>query len=172
MRKRREFTNAFKSEAVRLAERGDVPVAPTCWPATSPPRPTTRCGRAMRSALERGLTLRALEIAQRRPAPGLIHHSERGFQYACGDYQSALNEQAMVPSMSRKGDCWDNAPKESFFGTLKCELGLHEMRLPRQQAHRTAFEHIEIFYNRQRLHWSLGYLSPADFEMQSSAKAA
>jgi len=86
----------------------------------------------MQSTLERSLTVRALEmaIAQRRPAPGLIHHSDRNVQYACGDYQTALNEQGMIPSMSRKGDCWDNAPKESFFGTLKCELGLHGIRLP------------------------------------------
>jgi transposase InsO family protein len=131
-------------------------------------------GWAMQSTLERSLTLRALEmaIAQRRPAPGLIHHSDRGVQYACGDYQSALHEQQMIPSMSRKGDCWDNAPKESFFGTLKCELGLHGIRPPREQARRKVFEYIEVFYNRQRLHSSLGYLPPVAFEMQSAARAA
>jgi len=131
-------------------------------------------GWAMQSTLERSLTLRALEmaIAQRRPAPGLIHHSDRGVQYACGDYQTALNEQGMVPSMSRKGDCWDNAPKESFFGTLKCELGLHGLRPPREQAHRKLFEYIEVFYNRQRLHSSLGYQTPVAFEMQSAARTA
>ena len=131
-------------------------------------------GWAMQSTLERSLTLRALEmaIAQRRPAPGLIHHSDRGVQYACGDYQTALNEQGMVPSMSRKGDCWDNAPGESFFGTLKCELGLHGLRPPREQAHRKLFEYIEVFYNRQRLHSSLGYQSPAAFESAEWAQAA
>jgi len=131
-------------------------------------------GWAMQSTLERSLTLNALKmaIAQRRPAPGLIHHSDRGVQYACGDYQTVLNQQQMIPSMSRKGDCWDNAPKESFFGTLKCELGLHGLRPPREHAHRKVFEYIEVFYNRQRLHSSLGYLSPADFERQSTAKAA
>ena len=131
-------------------------------------------GWAMQSTLERSLTLRALEmaIAQRQPAPGLIHHSDRGVQYACGDYQTALHEQQMIPSMSRKGDCWDNAPKESFFGTLKCELGLHGLRPSREHAHRKVFEYIEVFYNRQRLHSSLGYLSPAAFESQSTAEAA
>lgn len=131
-------------------------------------------GWAMQSSLERSLTLRALEMAisQRRPSPGLIHHSDRGSQYACGDYQTALGRQGIVPSMSRKGDCWDNAPKESFFGTLKSELGLHDLRPSREHAHRKVFEYIEVFYNRQRLHSSLGYLSPAAFEMQSAAEAA
>ena len=131
-------------------------------------------GWAMQSTLERSLTLKALEmaIAQRRPAPGLIHHSDRGVQYACADYQAALARQGMVPSMSRKGDCWDNAPKESFFGTLKCELCYHWSRPPRAEARREVFEYLEVFYNRRRLHSSLGYQSPVVFEMQSAAKAA
>ena len=131
-------------------------------------------GWAMQSTLERSLTLNALEmaIAQRQPAPGLIHHSDRGVQYACGDYQTALQGQQMIPSMSRKGDCWDNAPKESFFGTLKCELGLHGLRPPREQIRRELFEYIEVFYNRQRLHSSLGYQAPVAFEMHSAAEAA
>ena len=131
-------------------------------------------GWAMQSTLARSLTLNALEmaIAQRRTAPGLIHHSDRGVQYACGDYQAALNQQQIIPSMSRKGDCWDNAPKESFFGTLKCELGLHGLRPSREHAHRKVFEYIEVFYNRQRLHSSLGYLSPAEFEAADWAEAA
>ena len=130
-------------------------------------------GWAMQSSLERSLTLRALEMAigQRRPAPGLIHHSDRGSQYACSDYQAALQRHRMTPSMSRKGDVWDNAPKESFFGTLKCELGLHGFRLPRNHARRKVFEYIEVFYHRQRLHSTLGYLSPAAFELQSRANA-
>ena len=131
-------------------------------------------GWAMQSTLERSLTRRALGMAitQRRPRPGLIHHSDRGVQYACGDYQTALNEQGMIPSMSRPGDCWDNAPQESFFGTLQCELGLHALRLPRAELRRNVFEYIEVFYNRQRLHSSLGYLSPATFEIQSAVKMA
>jgi putative transposase len=131
-------------------------------------------GWALQSSLERSLTLKALEMAitQRRPTPGLIHHSDRGVQYACGDYQSALQRQGMIPSMSRKGDCWDNAPKESFFGTLKCELSWHDSRPSRAEAHRKVFEYIEVFYNRQRLHSSLGYLSPVEFELQYTAKVA
>ncbi len=131
-------------------------------------------GWAMQSSLQRSLTLRALEMAmaQRRPAPGLIHHSDRGSQYACGDYQAALERRGMLPSMSRKGGCWDNAPGESFFGTLKCELVHHWSRPPRHRARREVFEYIEVFYNRQRLHSSLGYQSPVAFEMQSTAKAA
>ena len=131
-------------------------------------------GWAMQSTLERSLTLRALEmaVAQRRPGPGLIHHSDRGSQYACSDYQAALQRRGMLPSMSRKGDVWDNAPGESLFGTLKCELVHHWSRPPRDQARREVFDFIEVFYNRQRLHSSLGYLSPAAFEMHSTAKAA
>jgi transposase InsO family protein len=130
-------------------------------------------GWAMQSSLERSLTLRALEmaVAQRRPGPGLVHHSDRGSQYACGDYQAALDRHGMLPSMSRKGDVWDNAPKESFFGTLKCELDLHGFRPPRGQARRKVFEYIEVFYNRQRLHSSLGYQTPVAFELQSRANA-
>ena len=131
-------------------------------------------GWAMQSTLERSLTLRALQMAvsQRRPEPGLIHHSDRGSQYACGDYQAALRRRGMLPSMSRKGDCWDNAPGKSLFGTLKCELVHHWGRPPRDQARREVFDFVEVFYNRQRLHSSLGYLSPADIESQSTAKAA
>jgi transposase InsO family protein len=131
-------------------------------------------GWAMQSTLERSLTLRALEMAvsQRRPDPGLIHHSDRGSQYACGDYQKALQRRGLLPSMSRKGDCWDNAPGESLFGTLKCELVHHWGRPSRDRARREVFDFIEVFYNRQRLHSSLGYLSPADFESQSVAEAA
>lgn len=131
-------------------------------------------GWAMQSTLERSLTLKALEmaVAQRRPDPGLIHHSDRGSQYACGDYQKALQRRGLLPSMSRKGDCWDNAPGESLFGTLKCELVHHWGRPSREQARREVFDFIEVFYNRQRLHSSLGYLSPVDFERQSAAEAA
>ena len=129
-------------------------------------------GWAMEPTLERRLTLKALEMAvtQRRPGPGLIHHSDRGSQYACSDYQALLTRHGMLCSMSRKGDVWDNAPKESFFGTLKCELG--QNRHPtREQARREVFDYIEVFYNRQRLHSSLGYQAPAAFEM-TTAKTA
>jgi len=131
-------------------------------------------GWAMQPTLERSLTLRALQmaIAQRRPAPGLLHHSDRGVQYACADYQRLLEGHRIIPSMSRQGDVWDNAPQESFFGTLKGELVHHLGRLSRNDAHREVFDFIEVFYNRQRLHSSLGYLSPVEFERLSMVKAA
>jgi putative transposase len=130
-------------------------------------------GWSMQPTLERSLTLSALEMAisQRQPGPGLIHHSDRGSQYACGDYQAMLRRHGMLPSMSRKGNVWDNAPKESFFGSLKCELVHHWARPPRDQARRLVFDYIEVFYNRQRLHSTLGYQSPVAFEMQSVANA-
>jgi putative transposase len=130
-------------------------------------------GWAMQPTLERSLTLSALHMAisQRQPGPGLIHHSDRGSQYACADYQAMLGRHGMLPSMSRKGNVWDNAPKESFFGSLKCELVHHWARPPRDHARRQVFDYIEVFYNRQRLHSSLGYQSPVSFEMLSAAKA-
>lgn len=129
-------------------------------------------GWSMQSTLERSLTLSALHMAisHRQPAPGLIHHSDRGSQYACGDYQALLGRHGMLCSMSRKGNVWDNAAKESFYGSLKCELVHHWARPPRDHARRQVFDYIEVFYNRQRLHSTLGYTSPADFEMQSVAK--
>ncbi len=122
-------------------------------------------GWAMASTLERRLTLQALAMAvgQCQPDPGLIHHSDRGRQYACGDYQSALAQQGMICSMSRKGDPWDNAPQESFFGTLKTELVHDWSRPPREHARREVFNYIEVFYNRQRLHSALGYQTPVGF---------
>lgn len=131
-------------------------------------------GWAMQPTLERSLTLSALEMAisQRQPAAGVIHHSDRGSQYACGDYQAALRRHGMIPSMSRKGDVWDNAPKESFYASLKSELVHTWARPTRDQARRQVFDYIEVFYNRQRLHSSLGYQPPVAFEMQAATKTA
>jgi putative transposase len=130
-------------------------------------------GWAMQSTLHRSLTLKALEMAirQRQPGPGLIHHSDRGSQYACADYQAKLTQRGLVCSMSGKGDPWDNAPKESFFGTLKTELVHDWSHPPRAQARREVFDYIEIFYNRQRLHSALGYQTPVGF-VSASARAA
>jgi transposase InsO family protein len=127
-------------------------------------------GWSMQATLAHQLPLEALKMAvgQRHPAPGLLHHSDRGVQYACQDYQTALADYGMLPSMSRKGDVWDNAPQESFYGTLKTELALPRWAT-HAQARREVFDYIEVFYNRQRLHSSLGYQSPADFEEQSVA---
>lgn len=122
-------------------------------------------GWAMQPTLTRHLTLSALQMAitQRQPAPGLIHHSDRGSQYACFDYQEALRGAGMLCSMSRKGDPWDNAPQESFYRSLKCEL-THRRHQTHAQARREVFDYIEVFYNRQRLHSALGYQSPVAFE--------
>src|SRR3954467_14793289 len=101
--------------------------------------------------------------------PGLMHHSDRGSQYAAGAYQKQLTKHGIVCSMSRKGNCWDNAPMESFFHTLKTELVHHRDYLTRDEARRDIFEYIEVFYNRQRRHSTLGYLSPAQFEVTALA---
>jgi len=131
-------------------------------------------GWSMNERLDRGLVLDALSMAvgRRKPKPGLIHHSDRGSQYASIEYQSALAKQGMLCSMSRKGDCWDNAVAESFFSTLKTERVHHRLYRSRDEARRDIFEYIEVFYNRVRLHSTLGYLSPAQFESAALANAA
>lgn len=125
-------------------------------------------GWAVSERITRELTLNALEMAvgRRRPLPGLLHHSDRGSQYASGDYQAVLTAEGIVCSMSRRGNCWDNAVAESFFATLKVEL-VHDARWATRQAARAElFEYIEVFYNGQRRHSALGYLSPRAFERQ------
>lgn len=106
----------------------------------------------------------AMAIAQRHPPAGLMHHSDRGSQYASGAFQRMLSAHGMVCSMSRRGEVYDNAVMESFYATFKREL-VHEARYAtREDARKAIFEWIEVFYNRQRLHSSLGYRSPADYE--------
>lgn len=125
-------------------------------------------GWAMSDRITRELTLDALDMAlvRRRPRPGLLHHSDRGSQYASGDYQDALAADGLVCSMSRRANCWDNAVAESFFATVKVELA-HDARWETRAAARLAlFEYIEVFYNGQRRHSALGYLSPRAFERQ------
>jgi transposase InsO family protein len=123
-------------------------------------------GWAMGNSLERGLCLTALRMAleTRRPAPGLVHHSDRGTQYASADYQQLLEDHGLVCSMSRRGNCWDNAVAESFFSTLKTELVGERVFKTRGEATQAVFEYVEAFYNQKRLHSSIGYRSPADFE--------
>jgi len=123
-------------------------------------------GWAMADHLRAELCLEALGMAleSRRPVEGLLHHSDRGVQYACDAYQTLLQEEGLVCSMSRRGNCWDNAAMESFFGTLKRELIYQEHYLTRSEARRAIFQYIEIFYNRQRRHSALGYKSPVAFE--------
>ncbi|SMN12545.1 Mobile element protein [uncultured Candidatus Thioglobus sp.] len=109
-----------------------------------------------------------MAIAKRRIETAIIIHSDQGSTYASGDYQRLLSQNNMLPSMSRKGECYDNAVAESFFGTLKTELVDDEDYLTRQQAKQSLFEYIEVFYNRKRRHSYLGYLSPNEFERASA----
>jgi len=127
-------------------------------------------GWAMRDHLRQELTIAALTMAIQRQRPGrrLIHHSDRGSQYAAGAYRQRLKANGIVASMSRKGNCWDNAPMESWFHTLKTELVHHTHYLGREAARRELFAYIEGYYNRQRLHSALGYLTPEQAELQAA----
>ena len=103
---------------------------------------------------------------RRRPAPGLVHHSDQGNQYRATLYQTLLARRGVVPSMSRKGNCYNNAPVESFFSSLKNEVVHHRQFQNQAEARYAIAEYIEVFYNRQRLHQALGYRSPEEFERQ------
>lgn len=105
-----------------------------------------------------------MALARHNPPAGLLHHSDRGSQYASHEYQALLTRHGIVPSMSRKGNCWDNAPTESFFSSLKTELIHDQVYLTRAAARHSVFDYIEVFYNRIRRHSALDYLSPAEFE--------
>lgn len=128
-------------------------------------------GWSMGERMTRDLALDALSMAirQRKPPEGLIHHSDRGVQYASDDYQRLLSEHGMICSMSRKGDCWDNAAMESFFGSMKTECTHHRRYHSRSEARRDTFHYTEVFYNNERLHSTLGYRSPAAFELFKAA---
>lgn len=123
-------------------------------------------GWSMADHMETDLVSDALKMAlmRRQPRDGLLHHSDRGVQYASDSYQHLLQSHGMVGSMSGKADCWDNAAMESFWSTLKTELVHHEQYATRAEAQASIFEYIEVFYNRQRLHSSIGYQSPEAFE--------
>ena len=124
-------------------------------------------GWSMAEHLESDLAGDALRMALLQRAPRgreLLHHSDRGVQYASEDYQQLLKHKGIEISMSGRGDCYDNAMMESFWATLKSELVHHRSYATREQARQSIFEYIEVFYNRKRLHSSLGYLSPESFE--------
>jgi putative transposase len=125
-------------------------------------------GWAMRHTLDQHLALDALTmaLAQRRPAPGLLHHTDRGGQYAARAYRARLATAGLIPSMSRRGNCWDNAVAESFFATLKRELIDRTVWLTRDIVRSAIFQYIEGWYNPRRRHSALGYLSPVAFEAQ------
>lgn len=123
-------------------------------------------GWAMSDRMTKELALSALRMAvlKRRPARGLVHHTDRGSQYACGAYRQLLSAHGIVASMSRKGNCWDNAVSESFFHSLKTEMIFFEEFETRAEAMSKIFEWIEVFYNRQRIHSTLGNKTPEQFE--------
>lgn len=125
-------------------------------------------GWAMSERIDTALVLRALQMAlrARRPAPGLIHHTDRGAIYAAQEYRAQLRTYGVAPSMGRTGDCYDNAVAESFFSTVKNELTAAQHYASRQAARTALFEYIEAFYNRQRIHQSLGYRTPQHVEDQ------
>jgi len=125
-------------------------------------------GWALSSSLSHDMVVTALKraIRRRRPGKGLVFHSDRGVQYACNDFREELDKYGFIQSMSRKGDCWDNAVAESFFGIMKTELVYHERYEGHQDTLHSIFEYIEVFYNRQRRHSTLGYLCPAEYEKQ------
>ncbi len=127
-------------------------------------------GWAVRSRLTRDLVIAALRqaIVQRRPPAGLLHHSDRGSQYASGEYRAILRQHGMIASMSGKGNCYDNAAMESCFKTVKVEWVYRRSYQLRREVTPDLFEYIEMFYNRKRRHSALGYQSPVDFETQTA----
>jgi transposase InsO family protein len=129
-------------------------------------------GWAMGKEHDAELVKEALRMAliQRQPGAGLVHHSDRGSEYASKSYQGLLHQHNIQISMSRKGDCYDNAPMESFWGTLKEEGVGKVIFQSRKEAKTAIFDYIEVFYNRKRRHSSLGYLSPVDFEKQGEQR--
>jgi len=129
-------------------------------------------GWALSAINDRHLTIRALDSALRRRCPetGLLHHSDQGCTYASEDYQKILDAHGITCSMSRRGNCYDNAAMESWNSTFKCELSEHFESPADTKA--KVFDHIEVFYNQQRRHSSLGYLSPAEFERRASESAS
>lgn len=127
-------------------------------------------GWAMADHMQASLVNDALLMAlwQRKPKPGLLWHTDRGSQYASASHRQVLADHGIIQSMSRKGNCWDNAVSESFFHTLKVEQVHHLRFTTKEVAKQTLFEYIEVFYNRQRMHSANDYLSPADFEKKMS----
>ena len=118
--------------------------------------------------MTRDLVVKALNIAimRHRPPEGVIHHSDRGVQYCSKEYQELLNKHKFICSMSRKGNCYDNACAETFFSTIKTELIYLERFQTREEARRAIFDYIEVFYNRKRKHAALGYISPINYVRQ------
>jgi putative transposase len=127
-------------------------------------------GWSLAYSLQSSLVQEALQraLALRRPAPGLLHHSDRGLQYASGPFQALLHNAQILPSMSNSGNCYDNATMESFWSTIKTELISHHSFTDLLQAHASIAEYIHDFYNPKRLHSALGFKSPVEFEQHST----
>ena len=157
----------FKIERPNTVWLADITYVPTDegWLYVAAVKDMATCeivGWGMEATLHSPVAERALEMAiqRHRPPEGLVHHSDRGVQYASGPYRKILNRHKLVASMSRKGNCLDNAPMESFFGSLKTEL-VHRTRFrTRDEARRAIFEYIEVWYNRRRRHSAIGYITP------------
>ena len=161
----------FKAKAVNRVWVGDITFVPTAegwlYLAVLIDMYSRRVvGWAMSERIDQQLVLDVLNMAllQRTVKPGLIHHTDQGRQYSSAAYQAVLEQHGMVASMSRRGNCYDNAVAESFFSSLKNELIHHHTFRTRDEARTAIFEHIEVFYNRQRRHQSLDYCSPVDYE--------
>jgi transposase InsO family protein len=168
----------FAVPAVNRIWVSDITYVPTregwLYLATVLDLASRRCiGWAMRETLDAELALSALRMAlgARCPGPGLVHHSDRGVQYACDDFRALLATHGIIASMSNKGDCWDNAVAESFFATLELELIMQRDWRTRDDARRAIFRYIEAWYNRTRRHSTLGYVSPAEYEAQLESAA-
>ena len=131
-------------------------------------------GWSMNKRITRNLVMDALTMAiwRRKPSRGLIFHSDRGSQYCSYDFQKLLKNHGILASMSRKGDCWDNAVAESFFGSLKVEQIFWVTYLSRAAARQDVIDYIEMFYNSRRRHSTLGYMNPMEFEKQQFWKKA
>jgi putative transposase len=143
----KRYSREFKLEAVRLASLGEKPKA--------------------QIARDLGIDALVMALAKRGAAPRLLH-SDQGSTYATAAYRDLLKRHAIRQSMSRKGNCWDNAPMESFFHTLKTELVMHCDYQTRTQARSSLFDYLEVFYNRQRRHSAIHYVAPLAFERQQS----
>lgn len=172
------LNRAFKAERLRQRLCGDITYIPTnegwLYLATVIDLYSRRViGWAMSYRMTAALVCNALTMALKHRNTGssndLLWHSDRGSQYASTEYQGLLALYGIQGSMSRRGNCWDNAVAESFFGTLKKELIYHRKYVTRLEAEKEVFEYIEVFYNRQRLHSTLGYLSPVDYENMAAA---
>jgi putative transposase len=164
----------FKAKAANRVWVGDITFVPTTegwlYLAVLIDMYSRRVvGWAMSERIDQQLALDALNMAllQRRVKPGLIHHTDQGRQYSSGAYQAVLEHHAIRASMSRRGNCYDNAVAESFFSSLKNELIHHRSFRSRNDARAAIFEYIEVFYNRQRRHQSLDFMSPVDYESEA-----